>query len=89
MRKDMLMPQASVSAAPSARRPTNVSLDRGLVEEARAHGINLSQACERGIAEQLARVRAEKWLEESRAALNSSNAYVEAHGLPLARFRQF
>ncbi|WP_353216916.1 type II toxin-antitoxin system CcdA family antitoxin [Sandarakinorhabdus sp.] len=71
------------------RRPTNVSLDRGLVEQAREHGINISQACERGIAEQLARVRATKWLEENRAALESSNAYVEAHGLPLARLRQF
>jgi len=89
MRKDMPVTSAMMPAAPTTRRPTNVSLDRGLVEEARAHGINLSQACERGIAEQLARVRAEKWLEENRAALDSSNAYVEAHGLPLARFRQF
>jgi len=30
---------------------------------------------------------AAKWREDNRAALESSNAYVEAHGLPLARYR--
>ncbi len=73
----------------AVRKPTNVSLDRALVEEAKAMGINLSQACERGIADQVAKVRAELWLTENREAIESSNAYVEAHGLPLARFRQF
>ena len=73
----------------AARRPTNVSLDRTLVEEARALGINLSQACERGIAAQLTQVRGERWLEENRAAIEASNDYVEQHGLPLARYRQF
>lgn len=73
----------------AVRKPTNVSLDRVLVEEAKAMGINLSQACERGIADQVAKVRAELWLTENREAIESSNAYVEAHGLPLARFRQF
>jgi antitoxin CcdA len=73
----------------AARKPTNVSLDRGLVEEARALGINLSQACEKGIADQLARVRAERWRAENKAALESSNAFVEEHGLPLAGHRQF
>ena len=71
------------------RRPTNVSLDRDLVEQARALGINLSQACERGIVEQLAQTRAEQWADENRAALASSNAFVEARGLPLAGNRQF
>jgi antitoxin CcdA len=83
-----------VSAEPrlairSQRRPTNVSLDRALVEEARAVGINLSQACERGIAEQLAKTKAERWVTENREALASSNAFVEAYGLPLADHRRF
>ena len=71
------------------RRPTNVSLDRALVEEAKSLGINLSQACERGIADQLAKTRADRWLDENRASLASSNDLVEARGLPLAGHRQF
>jgi antitoxin CcdA len=31
----------------------------------------------------------EGWVNENRDALNSSNEYVEKHGLPLANFRQF
>jgi antitoxin CcdA len=33
--------------------------------------------------------RAACWLRENAEAIRSYNAYVEAHGLPLARFRQF
>ena len=84
----MNAPQSKIEAR-TQRRPTNVSLNRDLVEQARALGINLSQACERGIIEQLAQTRAEQWADESRAALASSNALVEARGLPLAGNRQF
>lgn len=31
----------------------------------------------------------QRWLAENEASLLSSNAYVERHGLPLARFRGF
>ena len=72
-----------------ARRATNVSLDRRLLDEAKALGINLSRACEPGLAQAIARARAERWLAENEAAIHSSNAYVERHGLPLARFRKF
>ena len=71
------------------RRPTNVSLDAALVDAARGLGINLSKACERGIAEQVAETRAARWIDENRDALASSNAHVEARGLPLASHRQF
>ena len=71
------------------RRPTNVSLDRALVEEARSFGINLSQACERGIADQLATTKRESWIAENREALASSNVFVEQHRLSLASQRRF
>jgi len=73
----------------SARRATNVSLDSAYLAEARELGINISQACERGLVETLSEVRAKRWLEENREAIESSNAYVEKHGLPLARYRLF
>src|SRR5882724_809811 len=72
-----------------AKRPTNVSLDRRLLEEAREFGINISRACERGLAEQVAESRASKWLAENGPAIQSSNAHVEERGLPLARHRRF
>lgn len=33
--------------------------------------------------------RAERWLEENMEALESSNRWVEEHGLPFAEFRLF
>jgi len=33
--------------------------------------------------------KAAEWLEENRAALQSSNEWVEKNGLPLAQYRQF
>ena len=32
---------------------------------------------------------AERWLEENREALESSNDYVDRMGLPLARYRRY
>lgn len=84
-----MTPTETKGAPRPQRRPTNVSLDRALVEEAKSLGINLSQACERGIADQLAKTRAERWLDENRASLASSNTFVETRGLPLTGHRQF
>ena len=77
------------AAARANRRATNVTLPIDLLDEARAFGLNISQACELGLKAELARSRAAQWLEENREALLSSNAYVERNGLPLSQFRQF
>jgi len=71
------------------RRPTNVSLDADLVREARELSINISRACEEGLVRSIREVRARQWREANREAVESSNAFVEAHGLPLDRFRRF
>ncbi len=80
---------SSARKAVSPKRPTNISLRSDLIEEAKRLDINISQACERGLEEQVAKSRAQAWLEENREAIESSNAWVEKHGLPLARYRQF
>lgn len=71
------------------RRATNISLDPKLVEEARELGINVSQACELGLAKANKVERERRWREEHADAIASSNAYVEKHGLPLAKYRMF
>lgn len=71
------------------KRPTNVSLDSRLIEAARALNINISRAAEQGLALQISEARAKSWREENKKAIESWNTYVERHGLPLARYRQF
>ena len=73
----------------SSRRATNISLDQTLVAKARELDINLSRACERGLAEQINETQAERWRSENAEAIESSNRYFEEHGLPLAKYRQF
>ena len=60
-----------------------------LIDEAKRLDINVSQACEAGLAAQVAEARAEEWRTANREAVEYWNAYVEKHGLPLARYRQF
>lgn len=76
-------------ASQPPRRATNVSLDHDYVAEAKALGINISQACERGLIETVKEARAARWLEDNREAIEGYNKYVAEHGLPLAKYRMF
>ncbi len=71
------------------RKPTNLSLDSALLTEARALNVNLSRAAEEGVRAAVTAAKAAQWRAENAEALQSSNSYVERHGLPLDRFRQF
>ena len=79
----------SAEANRATRKSTNLSLDSALLREAKALGINLSRSAEAGIAAAVIQNQREGWLKDNAAALASSNAYIEANGLPLARHRQF
>ncbi len=81
------MSRATVFASP--RRATNVTLPETLLRDAREMGINLSQACERGLAAEVANIHRQRWLEENKGAMDAWNGHVAEHGLPLAAFRQF
>lgn len=71
------------------RRPTNVSLAAELIEEAKSLDINVSQACEKGLAAEVKKAREDKWIEENWEAIQFWNRYVEENGLPLAKYRMF
>ncbi|MCV2420176.1 type II toxin-antitoxin system CcdA family antitoxin [Paucibacter sp. DJ2R-2] len=75
--------------SPSPRRSTNLTLSADLVADAQKLAVNLSQAAELGIAAAVKQRQQELWLAENRDAMESSNAYVEAQGLPLAKYRNF
>jgi antitoxin CcdA len=74
---------------PRVRRPTNVTLPVELVAEAKALQINVSQACERGLARAVMDARRLRWLEENKGAIEAHNAMIERDGPILDEFRQF
>jgi antitoxin CcdA len=71
------------------RLPTNVTLPKSLVAEAKALKINISAACEAGLKAQVKAAAAARWLEENRAAIDIWNTRMETEGLLLAEYRQF
>lgn len=83
------MPRTNPLTPAAARRPTNVTLPDTQLGEARELKINISQACERGLAQAVAETKARQWQAENQAAIKAWNEHVEQHRLPLARFRQF
>jgi len=71
------------------RRATNVTLPETMVAQAKELGINISQACEAGLAAQVKAVREKKWLEDNREAIAYWNEKMEREGLPLAKYSVF
>jgi len=71
------------------RKPTNLSIDSELLEEAKAMDVNLSRAAESGLKVAVAAAKAELWAANNASSLASSNEFVEKHGLPLNKYRQF
>ena len=71
------------------KKPTNLTLDQGLLSEARAFGVNLSQAAEAGLRRAVRDAKATAWKLENAQALETSNAWVEGCGLPLEKYRPF
>lgn len=73
----------------ATQRAISVSLAEDLLAQAKALHINISQAAEAGVARAISRRRSELWLSENQEAIKSSNAFIEKHGLPLAKYRIF
>lgn len=72
-----------------ARRSANLTVDDELLTQAKNLNINISRAAEEGIARAVKAERERLWKIENAEAIEAANAYVEKHGLPLAKYRQF
>ena len=78
--------------APAARRrrkAANLSIDSGLLEQARRLKLNLSKVLEAGLTESIRQHEREQWLEKNRAALEAYNEHVDKHGVFSDGLRSF
>lgn len=82
------MNDASRPLLPSRKRATNLSLPADLVDAARALDINLSEACEKGLAAEVRQAREAQWLAENRQALEAWNVWTRENGMPYDEYRQ-
>jgi antitoxin CcdA len=67
----------------------NIPLTERVLSEAKSADIDVSQAAEAGLVGAMADRHAERWLKENAETIESYNAYVEQHGLPLEKYRRF
>lgn len=79
------MPLAT--AAP--KKATNITLSADVLSEAKALGINLSQACDQFLRDLVRRERERRWQADHAEFIAAYNATVEAEGLPLDEWRAF
>lgn len=73
----------------NARRTTSMTLDREILDEARALDLNVSRAAEAGIAAAVKAEKERRWREENAEAIRAYNEYIEKNGIPLAKHRKF
>lgn len=62
------------------KKAANLSLDEGLLAEAKARGINLSETLETALREKLRKDAAKKWLAGNAKAIRSFNEKIAAEG---------
>jgi antitoxin CcdA len=75
--------------AQAAKKATNITLSVDVFLDAKAFGINISQACDAHLRELVRQARERRWREENAEAIAAYNRLVEEEGLALEEYRSF
>jgi antitoxin CcdA len=70
-------------------KATNLSVDEGPMRDAKRLAIDVSQAAENGILRAIKVEQERLWQIDNANAIVGVNAYVDEHGVPLTKYRQF
>jgi antitoxin CcdA len=81
--------QPHIFDANAPKKPTNLSINSDLLQQAKERHINLSQAFEVRLAEILRDEKQRSWKEENREAVEEYNRRIEARGVFSDGLRQF
>ncbi len=73
----------------TAKKATNITLSADVLAEAKAMGINISQACDQFLREMVRSERERRWQQDHADFIAAYNQTVETEGLPLEQWRTF
>ena len=76
-----------MSAKP--RQSTSMTIDRSILDEARALGLNISQSAESGLRSAIRAERERRWKADNAEAIEGYNARFADTALPLSAHRKF
>ena len=79
----------SASSLDNIKRPINLSLNAKTLETAKALGMNLSQAVDQWLGEEVKRRYWAQWKDDNRVAIEEYNERIAKEGLPLEKYRTF
>jgi antitoxin CcdA len=71
------------------KKATNITLSSDVLSEAKALGINISQACDQFLRDVVKREQARRWQAENAEFIAAYNEGVARDGLPLDAWRSF
>ena len=71
------------------KKPTNLSVNSDLLNEAKALKINLSATLESALINELKAARRDLWLAENKEAIDACNKLTDTHGLFADKHRVF
>lgn len=71
------------------KKATNITLSADVLTEAKALGINISQACDQFLRELVRGKREQRWQQDHAEFIVAYNDTVEKEGLPLEKWRAF
>ncbi len=71
------------------KKPTNLTVNRDLLDAARALKINISATLEEALASKVRQQRTAAWLSENRIAIAQYNNFVEENGVFSDDLRMF
>ncbi len=71
------------------KKPTNLSVNSDLLNEAKALKINLSATLEAALINELKAARRNLWLAENKEAIETCNKLADIHGLFADKHRVF
>ena len=73
----------------ATKKPTNLSINSGLLFKARKQKINLSATLEHALESELRKTERENWLKDNKSAIDSLNKLVDQNGLFSDKYRNF
>lgn len=71
------------------KKATNITLSADVLSDAKAFGINISQACDGFLRERVKQERERHWLSQNAEFIDEYNKTIETEGLPLDQYRSF
>jgi antitoxin CcdA len=75
--------------AETVKKAVNLRIDRALIDQAKAMGLNLSQVLESSLGEMLRRRQQELWMADNRDAIDAYNQRVGKRGVFSRGLRRF